>query len=404
MKASGLIVEYNPFHHGHLHHYQRAKAISEAPCMVAIMSGNFLQRGEPAIVDKWHRTKMALQSGIDLVLELPFVFAVQHSDYFAKGAVLTLAAIGVQSICFGSEHGDIQPFYAVYDTIQERQADYHQFVKEALQLGHSYPQANRLAYERLGIKDANFDLSKPNNILGYSYVKTIHDYKVDIKPCTIKRKHANYHDSHIDHHIASATSIRNSIFSNGAILEEAKSALPKCSVQLLNRYKQEAGMWHEWDSYFPYLQYRISTMSKQELKHIQGMEEGLENKLKQTILKAQTFTQWMNIVKSKRYTWTRLQRIMVNILTNTTKEELKMIKEIDKIPYVRVLGMTPTGKNYLHQIKKQMDVPLITQIHKHSHPYLTIEERVMDSYYAIIPPNKKQSIRKKEFQPPLMTH
>jgi len=402
MKATGLIVEYNPFHYGHQYHFLQSKEATGADCTVAIMSGNFLQRGEPAIIDKWHRAQIALQSGIDVVLEIPYVFAVQNSDLFAKGAVLSLDALGVDSICFGSEEGNIEPFVKAHSQLKEHAKPYYESLHHHLQEGLSFPEASRQAYHAIGLEDDTIDLGQPNNILGFSYTKTILDYNLDITPLTIKRKQSGYHDETIEHKIASATSIRREILSHGHITEEARGSLPPLTIQALERYRQNTDNWHEWENYFSLLQYKISTMSVEELRQIHGIEEGLEYRFKQTIHKATNFQDWMNLIKTKRYTWTRLQRSLTHILTNTKTEEVKEISSMTQAPYVRLLGMTERGQQYISQQKKDMECPLISQLHKGEHPYLSIEERSVDSYLSIIRPDIKQERRNREFMPPIL--
>lgn len=402
MKATGLIVEYNPFHYGHQYHFLQSKESSQADCVVAIMSGNFLQRGEPAIIDKWHRAESALKSGVDIVLELPYVFAVQNSDLFAKGAVLTLDALGVDSICFGSEDGTIAPFLKAHSQLQQHDEAYNHFLQTHLKKGLSFPEASRHAYHEIGLGEDVIDLGQPNNILGFSYTKAILDHELDITPLTIKRKQSGYHDETINHKIASATSIRKEILSHRHITDEAKGSLPQMTIQALENYRQKTGNWHEWEHYFPLLQYRISTMSEEELRTIQGIEEGLEYRFKQTINHASTFQEWMNLIKTKRYTWTRLQRTITHILTNTKSKDIEDINALNQAPYVRLLGMTQTGQDYISRRKKDMECPLVSQLHKGDHSYLSIEERAVDSYLSMFKPDIKRERRKREFMPPIL--
>ncbi|MFC0524027.1 nucleotidyltransferase [Pontibacillus salicampi] len=402
MKASGLIVEYNPFHYGHLYHYQMSKEASNADVTIAVMSGNFLQRGEPAIMDKWHRAQLALLSGIDIVVELPYVFAVQNSDLFAKGAVLTLDALQVDSICFGSEQGSISPFIDAYYKQKQQHHKYNHTLQAYLQQGYSYPEASKMAYASIGLTTGKIDLSKPNNILGFSYVKSILEHDLSITPLTIQRKQANYHDEEIEHTIASATSIRKAIFNTNSLEDKVQHSLPDTAVEQLKRYKNTTGVWHEWESYFPLLQYIVTVQSPSELRSIHGMEEGLEHRLQQTVLEATSFTEWMHMLKTKRYTWTRLQRVITHLFTNTKKDDVELLSDLDTIPYVRLLGMTKAGRDYIHHIKKDTDTPLLTKLHKMDHPFLTIEEKAMDSYYTILTPPIKKQVRKREFHPPLL--
>ncbi|HHY20854.1 MAG TPA: nucleotidyltransferase, partial [Bacilli bacterium] len=167
MKAVGIVVEYNPFHNGHLYHLQQTKVKSGADIVIAIMSGSFLQRGEPALVSKHARTKMALRAGIDLVIELPYAFSTQKAETFARGAVLLLDALQASEVCFGSEAGDITPFEQLIDFLRDREAEFNEQLKHFLQEGCSYPKANALAFSSLNPNKTMLDLSLPNNILGY---------------------------------------------------------------------------------------------------------------------------------------------------------------------------------------------------------------------------------------------
>ncbi|GGF11848.1 UPF0348 protein YlbM [Halobacillus andaensis] len=404
MKACGIIVEYNPFHNGHAYHVKESKEKSKADCMIAVMSGHFLQRGEPAIIDKWHRTKAALQSGVDLVIELPYIFAVQHSDYFSKGAVLSLNALQVDSICFGSENGAITPFLEAYQNLNERLEDYESSLREGLDQGLSYPDAARLANETIGISVEAFDFAAPNNILGYSYVKQIKSYASAIEPLTIKRIESNYHDTHVSGRMASATSIRKELLANREVTEHASLALPQSTVDELNTYYNESKVWHDWESYFNLLHYKIMTTPTEELKHIHGMDEGLEYRLKQTIRSSTSFFDFMHRLKTKRYTWTRLQRLCTHLLTGLTKQQASLHLESEYIPYVRLLGMNQTGQAYLNRRKKDIETPIIAQPQQLTSTLLDAEERATAAYFSPLPPVQRIKHLKKEYGPPVRIH
>lgn len=402
MEACGLVVEYNPFHLGHKYHLDQSKLVSSADCVIAVMSGNFLQRGEPAIIDKFHRARAALNSGVDIVLELPFAFAVQNSDLFAKGSVLSLAEIGVTSICFGSEYGNIDGFTEAYQIYKENIEPYQQELKRHLSLGSSFPEASRMAYHHIGLTHENMDLSQPNNILGFSYVKNIFDYHLPVEPITIKRTKSGYHDQEINHQIASATSIRKELLSRETMTNTVRNTVPSQTENELTHYRFKSGVWHNWEKYFALLQYRVLTMSLGELRNIQGMEEGLEYRIKKTAAAANDFQSWMEQLKTKRYTWTRLQRLFVHILTNIKKEDLAQITTMDSVPYLRLLGMSKTGQKYLNQVKKKLHIPLVTQLQRDTHPLLDLDERATDTYYSIIPPHPRAKLRAQELSPPII--
>lgn len=399
MKACGLVVEYNPLHNGHLYHIQSARKVSNTNCIIAIMSGSFLQRGEPAIIDKFHRTKSALAAGVDIVLELPYAFSVQNSDSFAYGAIKSLYEIGVDSICFGSESGDITHFITSYDMFKEKKPLYEQILIKKLNEGISFPRASEYAFEKIGLT-TKLNLAKPNNILGFSYVKTILSENMDIQPLTIKRVESDFHDDYIKGSIASATSLRNQIHSHGRITEDTSKAMPNSSIAQLNNYKNKAGVWHRWEAYFPLLQYRVLTMPADDLSMIHDVDEGLENRIIATAKRATSFNNWMKLLKTKRYTWTRLQRVFTHILTNTTKHEIELATQ-DELPYLRMLGFSKRGQAYLNQVKKDLNVPLITNILRNPAKLLFLEEKASYAYYSVLPPKNKQRFQRQELQQPI---
>lgn len=396
MKACGVIVEYNPFHNGHKYHVNQAKKVSQADCIIAVMSGPFLQRGEPAIIDKFHRAKAALTAGVDLVLELPYMYAVQSSENFGKGAVMTLNEIGVSSICFGSESGKVDDFVDSYQMLKNHEVQFDKAVQFHLNKGHSFPKASHLSYEEIGLKQ--IDMFKPNNILGFSYVKTILNHNMNIKPLTIKRLQNDFHDKEITHHIASATSIRESLTTEG-LTDKVSKTFPDQTLTILDKYKQQTGTWHSWDDYFPFLLYRIMTMSADQLRCIQGVDEGLEHRIKRVAEKADSFTNLMERMKTKRYTWTRLQRMFTHILTHTLKDDYDAMHD-QTVPYIRLLGMTSTGQQYLNSIKKDINIPLITQLTRNHQ--LAIDEKASRTYYTILTSDKQREMFHQEISQPII--
>lgn len=389
MKACGLVVEYNPFHHGHLYHLQEAKKITNSDITVAIMSGSFLQRGEPAIIDKYHRTRAALEAGVDLVLELPYAYAVQSSALFAKGALLSLEALNVTSICFGSELGEITPFNLHIKQLKAHEQTFNEIVQNAVRSGIAYPKAISDAYKAIGL--TSHHVTKPNNILGFHYLKTILDHDLSIEPYTIKRIANDYHTPYISGPIASATSIRNTLLQGDSA--EVEQALPHASLQMLRQYYKKTHVFHHWESYFPSLYYKVMTSQLTALSHIHLIEEGLENRIQNKIDLATSFEDFLYHLSTSRYTRARLQRSLTHILTNTTKEEISAFHE-DDIPYIRLLGMNKRGQAYIHQEKKQLDLPLLSRLNRSNASLLEMEERATKVYYSILPP----LLRKKMFQ------
>lgn len=398
MKACGVIVEYNPFHNGHNYHVQKARDVTNADCIIAIMSGSFLQRGEPAIIDKFGRTRTALQCGVDLVIELPYAYSVQSSRYFAKGALLSLHSLNVSSVCFGSESGEVKPFYDSAQLLRKEKDVYDDQVRTYLQQGLSFPAASNKAYLNIGIK--NIDLAKPNNILGFSYINTIIRHNLPIKPFTIKRKENDYHDEEITNKIASATSIRKELL-HYKMTKKIKQAVPNATVKQLQNYITNTSLWHHWELYFPFLHYRISTMDQRDLFRIHGVDEGLQYRLKRTAPKATSFTHWLSLLKTKRYTQTRLQRMFTHILTNTTKEEINEFLRLTTVPYIRLLGMNKTGQAYLNEHKKNIFVPIISNLTR-ANQATFLDERALHAYYSVLDAKTRKRLRKQEFHLPII--
>lgn len=401
MKSTGLVVEYNPFHNGHLFHAEQARKQTNADVIIAVMSGNFLQRGEPSIVSKWARTKMALQAGIDLVIELPYAFAVQNAEKFALGSISILNAMGCHFFCFGSESGEINEFSNTLEAIEKRKDEYESAIKELMKSGISYPTALSQSFNKLELHEQkNVDLTKPNNILGYHYMKANRSLQNPMKAITIQRKSANYHDEEFSSStIASATSIRKATFNSNQTLDEIKQYVPETTFNVLQDYLTEYQSFHNWDLYWPYLQYRLLSATEKELTEIYEIEEGIEYRLKREAKDANSFQDFMEKVKTKRYTWTRIQRMCVHILTNTKK--IEMFAHHDQIEYLRLLGMTEKGKSYLNQIKKDLKVPLISKLSSIPNHIVELDIRAAAIYSQGLQNPFRQKLLKAEYsQPP----
>jgi predicted nucleotidyltransferase len=398
LNALGLIVEYNPFHNGHFYHLAESKKETDADVVIAVMSGNFLQRGEPALVSKWERTKMALHCGIDLAIELPYAFSTQKANTFANGAVSILEALKCQSLCFGSELGEISSFIDANEFLLKSKQQYDELIKRQIKTGVSYPTALTNAFHELTNGKEFLDLSLPNNILGFHYVKAIREQQAQMKPFTIKRTSAGYHDQDfVSPTIASATSIRKSIFSNEG---DITKYVPNTTFQILNEYKLDKGLLHNWEQYFHLLKYSIMTMTKEDLLTIYEVEEGLENRIKKNILHAQSFQDFMKRIKTKRYTWTRLQRLCTHILTKTTKQQMSFINDSETVPYIRLLGMSSKGQKYLRSIKKQIELPVISKLATFRHPVLELDIKAANTYNMIFEEPLRSKLLKAEYATP----
>ncbi|MGV3487834.1 MAG: nucleotidyltransferase [Tuberibacillus sp.] len=386
MRIAGVIVEYNPFHNGHLYHLQKTKKQTAADLTIAVMSGNFLQRGEPALLSKWTRTKLALKAGIDLVVELPYAYATQKAEVFAFGAVALLDMLGTTDLCFGSEKGSIAPFLLTLSALEENKDAFQQELKKHLASGVSYPRAMNLAFQSLGLSQKEYiDLSQPNNILGFHYIEAVKRLNSGIQVDTIKRQKAGYNQTTIaDQHIASATAIRKAIFGNKNSLKELKNLVPPYTYEAITNASDKNHL-RRWEDYFPYLKYRLLTTAASEIAHIYEAEEGLENRLKKQIRTSNNFKEWMEGIKTKRYTWTRLQRLSTHVLTGTTKDEMRSSCQLERPKYIRLLGMNQNGQHYLNQIKKQLSAPIISRVGREQEDLLALDIRASDCYRLIKP-------------------
>lgn len=378
MQAVGVIVEHNPFHNGHLHHIIEAKKASGADIVVAVMSGHFLQRGEPALVDKWTRAKMALLAGVDVVVELPYAFCTGQATKFAAGSTFLLNAMKCDTFAFGSEAGSIESFINTYNLMQEHHVHYNQVIKEAMKQGNSYPKALHFGFEALKelTNEELIDLNQPNNILGYHYVDAAIKQDLAIKPLTIQRIQAGYHeDVNETKTIASATGIRKAIFEQNDI-EKVQQFVPQTTYEQLKKWQTENGPFMSWESIWPLLQLSILRHTPEQLKQYADVSEGLENSLLRHA-KADSFLEFMAGIKSKRYTWTRLQRTILHIFTGTTKE---ILHAHSKPSYIRILGMSKQGQAYLSSIKKQLDLPLISRVGSNNDPLLALDLHATTMY------------------------
>lgn len=365
---------------------QQTKKLTQSDIIIAVMSGPFLQRGEPALISKWYRTKMpTLANGVDLVVELPYVFATQKAETFANGAISILNALRVSEICFGSEDGQIKNFYNTISVQKNEEETFNCLVKQFMDAGNSYAKATSDAFSHILTSENNIDMSQPNNILGFQYMKAILSQNSSIQAQTIQRFASHYHDETFnDQYIASATSIRKQLFSEEGSFTTIEPFLPQATTSLLANYKQNYGILHNWEQYFSFFKYKLMTMSPGDLRHIYEIEEGLEHRILSKIQNSSSFYSFMEALKTKRYTWTRLQRACTHILTNTTKEEIRSANIEQHAPYIRLLGMSQKGQTYLSKNKKKIELPILTHTKTFDHAALDIEKKANSVYFSIM--------------------
>ncbi len=347
MKATGIVVEYNPFHNGHKYHLQKTKELNPNNIIIAVMSGDFVQRGEPSIIDRWTKTKMALANGVDLVIELPVFYSSQSAEIFAKGAVGILEELKCESMVFGSESGKIDELKRI-STLQESE-EFKIKLKERLKNGDSYPTAHSSTMkEILGESELN-----SNDILGLEYIKAIRYWKSSIIPMTLKREKVGYHDTNIVGDFASATKIREHLKKN----EEISSIVTQESFNTLKEYSNFTYM----ENFYPFIRYELIKNSNN-LSDIQDMEIGFENRLLENAIKSINYDEFFKSISNRRYTTGRVQRVLTHTLLALTTNITEEVKK--SIPYVRVLGFNSKGREYLSYLKKFDNSKIITSYKK----------------------------------------
>lgn len=362
-KVLGIIAEYNPFHNGHLYHLEQSKKLTKSNYTVAIISGNFTQRGGCSLFDKWSKTKIALQSGIDLVIELPVLYATSSAENFADGSIKILDSLKVVDyLAFGAETADINTLSSIADILNKEPREYKNALSLELQKGLSFPKARENALlSYLNNKKYTKILSAPNNILGIEYIKALKKYKSNINPIAIERYEAGYNDLTYTGNIASATAIRNIIKNDG--LNILQNLMPKATYSALIENIQNGHLIPDLSVFEKQIIYNLRTMSTEQIAELPDVSEGLEFALKNAANSCATLVELLNIVNSKRYTLTRIQRILVYCLLGITKKDIALSKKVQ--PYVRVLGFNERGKFLLSEISKaNPKLEIITSVKK----------------------------------------
>ena len=364
MNVIGIIAEYNPFHLGHLYQINKIKEMYKDSIIIAIVSSSFTQRGDVSILNKWNKARIALDNGIDLVIELPYFYAGQSSDIFAKGAVTILNYLGIDTLVFGMESDDINNLKLMAD-IQLNDKNYNNIVKEYLSNGYNYPTALSKA-----IKDIlNLDIYLPNDLLALSYIKQVKLINNNINVFGIKRTN-DYHSKEITSNIVNASLIREQFKNNLDI----SNYIPSYDTNKLYNVSV--------NDFYPLLKYQILN-NINNLDKFLTVDEGIDNRIKKYIKNSNNWNELVNNIKTKRYTYNKINRMLMHILFNLTKDESKNIV----IDYVRVLGFNSKGRSYLNKIKKNKDINIITNYKDGISKLFDLENRV-NNIYAIIVDNK----------------
>ncbi len=362
MKVTGIIAEYNPFHNGHRYQIQRARELTGADYIIVVMSGNFTQRGNPAIIDKYSRAKMALTGGADLVIELPVCYATGSAEYFSSGAIALLNQLGcVDSICFGSECGDIIPLKKIAEALVHETDEFRRILKSSLKAGNTYPVARNAALAESLDGFIAFDsiLGSPNNILGIEYVKALIRQNSSIEPFTNKRIGSDYHAYKLADAFSSAISIRQSL-SMQDNLDMVATQLPSATYEIMKE---------EFHRTFPVFTSDFSSMLKFKLNRekqagftqYMDVTDAISDKLVKETFEMQGYDEFCDILKTKDVTYVRISRCLSHILLDIYKEDVQQYMDSDIVFYARVLGLKEDAVPLTRAIKKHSSIPLITK-------------------------------------------
>lgn len=368
MKVTGIIAEYNPFHNGHLYQIAEAKKQTDADFLVIVMSGNFMQRGTPAILSKWERTKMALSHGADLIIELPTVFATASASLFALGGVSLLAKTGVVTdLCFGAETEGLSDFLSLATFLNQEPDFFKNKLKSSLKTGVSFPSARSAALASISEESSipafsDELLSSPNNILGIEYCKALLQLSSPIRPHIIKRKEASYHDFRLQKgsHFASASAIRTALLSEKGDSNNVFSFLPAACGEIIKKAQKKQELLSE-DCFSTLLHYKLLLEQENGFSSYFDVSPDLSNRIRNTLSEFMGWSDFALALKSKELTYTRINRALTHILLNITNEKLACAKAL-QAPYLRILGFSKKASPLLSSLKHNSSIPTITKL------------------------------------------
>lgn len=370
MEIAGVITEYNPFHNGHLYHLQQTKKLTEAEALICIMNGNFVQRGYPAIIDKWSRTKMALDNGVDLVIELPVVYGIRSAEYFADGAVSLLAATGiVNHLVFGSEQGQLKPLQQLARILSREPGYFRKRLKYYLGQGLSFPGARERAlidYLELESDDRGLlpqlenIISQPNNILGLEYLKSLIQLDMPLQPHTINRISQAYHVEELDSEkqINSATAIRKSLRKRG--VDSLRKVMPESCLDILHKAFQQQATPPVIEHLSMMVLGKLRQMSLKEIESFAETGNGLARRIYRASSNSGDLQQLINNIKTRAFTETRIRRVILQILLGLRERDFREVDE-EGPAYLRILGFNKQGENILSRLADNSQLPLVTR-------------------------------------------
>ncbi len=365
MKTIGIIAEFNPFHNGHLNLINKCREQLGADRIVIVCSGDFVQRGAPALLDKFTRARMAVSNGADLVIELPVCYSTGSAEFFARGAVNILNSLGVvDSLCFGSESGDLELLGSIAEILEKEPPKYRDLLKKNLRSGLSYASSreNALLEYFASLNDTRFEeqhikeaVSNPNNILGVEYIRALIKTDSKIKPVTVKRMGDDYHSESISA-LSSATSIRKAIFS-GAEISGLSFTMPSNVCEYLSDYK---GSFLDSNSLSLIMFYKLIQSDKSSLSQYLDVSDDLSNKILNNIDRYTNFTEFTDLLKSKDLAYSRISRALLHILLDIKKKET--LDSLDHAGYIRILSFKRESSDLLSAIHKNSSAPVIDRL------------------------------------------
>jgi predicted nucleotidyltransferase len=402
MTSVGIIAEYNPLHNGHVYHIQEAKKRTGADYVIVIMSGNFVQRGAPAIVDKYIRTKTALLEGADLVIELPSYYATSSAQYFARGAIYLLHKMGVLDfLCFSSECGDLSSLSHAACLLEKESTAFKHSLHLFLKKGYSFPMARTYALQSMGHSSPL--LFSPNNLLAVEYLQALRYFKSPIRPVTMKRMGASYHDLSLSTLYPSASGIRNSLQHSLHPLEEL--AVPLSSQSLL---KDTPFLYS--NDFSSLLFYQLLMNEKDGFSNYVDVSLALSKRIQKNINSFLSFTQFCHLLKTKELTYTRISRSLLHIMLGMRKETFLQFSEGTMTNYIRILGFRKSSSLLLTCLKKKSQLPIISKLADakktltKKEQWLLSEDIRISHIYESIKTSKTGQPIQNEYTRPLIIH
>lgn len=366
MKVCGIVAEYNPFHNGHKYQIEQTKKLTNCDTIIAIMSGNFIQRGLPALFNKWTRAKMAIENNVDIVIELPTCYATSSAEFFAHGAIGIIDALNcIDVLSFGSKYNDIEVLKRIASVLHSEPEEYKNLLQKELKKGTSYPIARSNALKNFLKKEFDSKLLEnilldSNNILGIEYLKALLAYDSPIIPCAIERIGGDYNSTNIVGNICSATGIREMLQANN--LARLPDVVPENSFTILNDALTLGKAPMTLKNFEKEILFLLRTLTTKELSELSDITEGLENVLKKSANEAFEIDDLIEKIKTKRYTKTRVQRILIHTLLKIQKSFVQEQKETPQ--YARILACSQKGKSMIPELVKNSRIPIVTSVNK----------------------------------------